>query len=193
MRLSKPSIVMWRLILGVYLLLFVLLVYVSVPALSFVPFGLSLRSPTIAVEILLLLFGLTIVALARLEPKRIWTVLLSLGFVSTIVSGIHVVANSLSPNVCGILFHNYGFPFPWYSVTSFYQPVGLFCPLPAFVTPTRVDSISFIFDMISYVGSYFAALEMIRAIGSLTRKASTRNHVPSMGAEQDRSTQLGSG
>ncbi len=183
---------MWRLILGVYLLLFVLLVYGSVLALSFVSFGPSLRSPTITLEILLLLFGLGIVALARLEPKRIWAVLLSLGFISTIVSGIHVVVNSLPPDVCGILFHDYGFPFPWYSVTSFYQPAGLFCPVPAFGPPTRVDSISFIFDMILYVGLYFATLEMIRAIGSLIQKSSTRNLVPSMRAEQDRSKQLGS-
>jgi hypothetical protein len=170
-RLSKSLVLVLRPILGLYLTVCVLLVYGSALVLPLLSFGPSLVSPTIALEILLLLFGLGIIATARLEPIKSWAVLLSLGFISTIVSRVYVVSKDPPPNVCAILFYNYGFPFPWYRVASFYQPAGLLCMLPSFVPRTRADPMSFILNMIFYLGAYFAALETIRGIRSLSQTA----------------------
>ncbi len=171
MRLSKRSVLVLRPVFGLYLLVWVLLFYSSALALPLLPFGLNLLSPALGLEMLLLLSGLATIAIARLEPIRIWAVLLPIGFISTIVSGMHVASNTPSPNVCSTLFHNYGFPFPWYRVRGFYQPAGLYCLLPQFVSPLpRLDLISFILDMIFYSGACFAALETFRSISAFYRK-----------------------
>ena len=171
MRLSTRSVLVLRLVFGLYLVVCVLLVYSSALALPLLPFGLNLLSPALGLEMLLLLSGLATIAIARLEPIKIWAVLLPLGFISTIVSGMHVASNTPPPNVCSTLFHNYGFPFPWYRVSSFYQPAGLYCLLPQFVSPLpTLDLISFILDMIFYSGACFAALETFRGISAFYRK-----------------------
>jgi len=170
-RLSKRSVLVLRPVFGLYLVVCVLLVYSSALALPLLPFGLNLLSPALGLEVLLLLSGLSTIAIARLEPIKVWAVLLALGFISTIVSGIHVVSNTLPPYVCSTLFHNYGFPFPWYRVSSFYHPPGLYCLAPQLVSPLpRLDLISFILDMIFYSGAYFAALETFRGISAFYRK-----------------------
>jgi len=170
-RLSTRSVLVLRLVFGLYLVVCVLLVYSSALALPLLPFGLKLLSPALGLEMLLLLSGLATIAIARLEPIKIWAVLLPLGFISTLVSGMHVASNTPPPNVCSTLFHNYGFPFPWYRVSSFYQPAGLYCLLPQFVSPLpRLDLISFILDMIFYSGACFAALETFRGTSAFYRK-----------------------
>lgn len=173
MRLSRLFIVVLRLILGLYLLIGVLLIYGSALASSLLPYGLNPGSPSISLEMLLLLSGLGVIAFASLERIKIWTVLVSLGLISTIVSWARVVSNSPPPGVCAILFHNYGFPFPWYRVASFYQPPSLLCLFPAFVAGTRIDGMLFILDAIFYVGLYLAALEVFRGVGLFYQKIPT--------------------
>jgi len=69
-RLSKRSVPVLRLVFGLYLVLCVLLVYSSALALPILPFGLNLLSPALGLEMLLLLSGLSTIAIARLDRSR---------------------------------------------------------------------------------------------------------------------------
>jgi len=176
--LSKFLAVALRLILGFYLLICALLISVSGLALTVVPLEQYLLSPVVGVEIILLLFGLGIIWLASLETTKVWAVLLLLGFVSTVVSGMYVVSNSPPLVGCAILFSDYGFPFPWYRVAGFYESAGgPRCLYPSIPSP-RVDTLSLVLDMIFYFGLYFAALEIFRGTGSLYQHVSTRSNSP---------------
>jgi len=99
----------------------------------------------------------------KYRKRRIpWFVILLGVFVAVIVGGIAYYEGQQA---------GYGFPFPWYRVSSFYQPAGLYCLLPQFVSPLpRLDLISFILDMIFYSGACFAALETFRGISAFYRK-----------------------
>jgi hypothetical protein len=172
-RLSKILAVALRPILGLYLLLCALLVSISALALPVVSFGQYLGSPTVSIEIILLLFGLGMIWLASLEPAKSWIVQLSLGVVSTLMSAVYVVGNSPPLVGCAILFSDSGFPFPWYRAARFYEaPGGPLCLYPS-IPPPRVDTLSFMLDTIFYLGLYFAALETFRGIGSLYQRMST--------------------
>jgi hypothetical protein len=169
-RLHRPPVGVLRPILGIYLLTCVSLLYYSALSLPTLPIGLYPLSRTLWLEMTILVLGLLLIVLSRLESLNIWGVFLSLGLISTLTSIIHIASNSPPPDICGDVFNNYGFPFPWYGVIKFQlTTTGALCLLPSPVSP-RVDSLAFILDTIFYAGAYFAALELLRGISLVWQK-----------------------